>query len=108
MGLDLDSLWGEAKKAAETGMNDLLKQGGNAGLGYLEQQAINTLQADKAQHEASYAQAVKDKLNQPSSPDSFGSYLSKITQSPVLQNYGIYIIGAVAVVVIVTLVAKGK
>lgn len=106
MGLDISNLVGQAEDAASKGMSDLLSQGGNAGLGFLEQQAINTIAADQAKHTAAYQASVANTLNAPAVPGSFSSYLSSITQGPIIQQYGIYIAAAVAVIVGATLLVR--
>ena len=108
MGIDIGAMFGDALKSAEQGMSDTLQQGGNAALGYLEQNAINLISADKKTHEEAYQTAVAKNLAQPANPNSFGSYLSNITQSPVIKQYGVYILGAVALIVGATLVMKGR
>lgn len=94
MGISIDDLFGKAKAAAEQGMNDLLKTGGNAALGFLEGQAIDILQADKNKHEQSSQAAVQEILNRPSSP--FGEYVSNLMKNPVLNNYGPWIMFGLA------------
>lgn len=108
MGINIDDIFGKAKAAAEQGMNDLLKTGGNAALGFLEGQAIAILHADKQQHEQAAQQSAQEILNRPSSP--FGDYVSNIMKNPVLNNYGGPIIfGIVGVLLIGALVyGKGK
>ena len=99
MGLDLNALFGQAKDAATTGMNDILKTGGNAGLGYLEGQAVAIISADQSQHEQAAQKAVTDVLNRPSSPGGFGSYMQGLIQNPALKQYGPYVIvGAVVLI----------
>lgn len=106
MGLSLDSLWQGAKQAAEQGMEDMLKIGGNAALGYLEGQAIAILEADKRDKEKAMQNHIATTLQRPGSPNSFGAYLSNAAQSPILKQYGPYIVGFVVSVALVTLVMK--
>lgn len=107
MGLDLNALFGKAEAAATQGMNDLLKQGGNAGLGYLEKSAIDVLSADKAQHDTAYQNAVTAQLQSPATPGSFAAYLQGLTQDPVLKQYGgTLIIAVIAIGAIGFLVGK--
>lgn len=98
MGLDINQLFGKAQDAAEKGMNDLLKTGGNAALGFLEGQAIDILNTDKNKHEQASQAAVQDILNRPSSP--FGDYVSNLMKNPTLNQYGPYIIFGVAGILI--------
>lgn len=97
MGLSLDSIFGEAKRAAETGMNDALQWGATAGLGFLEQKAIDLLHADKTKREAAFQQSATQALQQPGTPGSLGDYMSNLLQKPVLKEYGPYVIGGLAV-----------
>lgn len=99
-GIDMDQLFGDAKKAASQGMDDLLKTGGNAALGYLEQQAINIISADQAQHTEAAQSNINAILNRPTTAGSFGAYFSNLAQSPALKAYGPYVIGVIAVVAI--------
>ena len=94
--------------AAEAGMTDALKAGGNAALGYLEQQAINLINADKAKHEAAAQGYLTDQLATPSNPNSFGSYLSNLASSPAMQTYGPYILGGILLIVVVTVTMSRK
>lgn len=105
MGLDFSALWGQAEQAASTGLDNLYQ----SGTAYVEQQAVQVIQADQNQHVQSYQDSVSKTLATPSSPNSFSSYLSSITQSPVLKNYGVYIAGGVGILLIAGyMLAKGK
>lgn len=110
MGLSLDQIFGDARRAVETGMNDALQWGSTAGLGFLEQKAIDLLEADKKQRETAFQTNVVNALQQPGTPGSFGDYFSSLLQRPVLKEYGPYVmigLGVFAVgVIIVT--SKGK
>lgn len=106
MGLNIDDLFGKAKEAATQGMNDLLKTGGNAAIGYLEGQAIQVIQSDKNQHEQASTAAAQEILNRPSSP--FGEYVSNLMKNPVLNTYGPLIIFGLAGVLIIGFYVRGK
>lgn len=108
MGLDLGAMWDQAKKSAEQGMNDLLKQGGNAGLGYLEGQLVSVIQADQAHHEEQSKQATAEMLARPASPNSFGTYFTNLAGQPLVKQYGPYILAGTALIVVLTLYARGK
>lgn len=108
MGIDLGQMFGDAKNTVLQGMNDFAKQGGNAAIGYLEGQAIGVIQADQSQHEEAVQQVVTKQLSTPPNPGSFGAYLTGLVQQPVIKQYGLYILGAVGLIVVVTLVARGK
>lgn len=96
--MDIDALFGQAKTAVETGMNDLLKQGGNAALGWLEDKAISVIDQDKAQREAQLKQYVQQNISGPPSPGSFGAYIANLAQSPVLKEFGPSILIGIAIV----------
>lgn len=100
MGLDLDSLFGQAKAAASQGMDDLLKTGGNSALGYLENQAAAVLQHDANQNTANAQAATQAILSRPTNADSFGAYLTNMIQQPAVKQYGPYILGGIAVVLV--------
>lgn len=106
MGINIDDIFGKAKAAAEQGMNDLLKTGGNAAIGYLEGQAIQVLRADQRGHEEASAQAAQEILSRPSSP--FGDYVSNLMKNPVLNQYGPAIIIGLIVVLATGFVLRGK
>jgi hypothetical protein len=106
MGLDVSQLFGNAVDSAKAGMGDLLNQGGNAGLGYLEQQAIDVIKSDQTAHTEAYQASVASQLAQPSVPGSFSSYISGITQGPIVKQYGIYILAGVALVIGATMLVR--
>lgn len=108
MGLDIGQIFGNIQKDVGAGMNDILKLGGNAALGYLEQQAINVLEAHKSELEGQFQSDLKQVIQRPSSADSIGSYIGNIAKSPVIKEYGPYILGVVCVVALGTLFLKGK
>lgn len=95
MGIDIGAIFDSAKQAVEQSANDAYKTITTSGLGYLEDQAIKVLQADKAQNEKAFQTHAATILQRPSALDSFGAYVSNLTQSPVLKEYGPYVIGAV-------------
>lgn len=132
--VDLSALFGggDAKGAVDTGMNDLLKMGGNAGLGYLEAPAISAveeyqrknegnilgtlagtfagiLKNDKASNEAQVKAAIAEQLKKPSGGGSggFGGYLSGLAQDPILKQYGVYIVGGVLILIAVGFSMRG-
>lgn len=105
MGFDISQLFGGEDSSGQ-GMSDVLKSGANAGLGYLEQQAINLISADKKKHEAAAQRSTSDLLKHPSNPNSFGSYFSNLMQGPALNTYGPYILAGVGVVVVLTLMLR--
>lgn len=106
MGISIDDIFGKAKDAAAQGMNDLLKTGGNAALGFLEGQAVAVIQADQANHEQASQAAAQEILNRPSSP--FGDYISNLMQNPVLNQYGPVIIFGLVIVLVAGAAMKGK
>lgn len=92
MGLNLDQMWESAKQAITQTGNDLVDAGKPALIGYLEDQAVKILQADKQQHEANFQASVASILNRPTATDSLGAYISNAAQSPVIKQYGPYIL----------------
>jgi len=109
--MDLGKLFGDAAKAAETGMTDILKQGGNAALGYLEQQAIAIISEDKTQRETQMQGALQQQLTAPSNPSSFGAYMQKVATDPIVKQYGPTVligVGCTAVLVAAIFFMKGK
>lgn len=108
MGIDLSAMWQQAQDAVSQGVDNALNTGGQAGLAYIEQQGVQIIQADQAQHVEAYQKATSQALDKPSSPNSFSSYLSSITQGPIMQKYGLWAIGGVAVIVGITLFLRGK
>ena len=108
MGFDLNALFNNAKEAASQGMNDVLKIGGNAALGYLEDQAVQVIKADQAQHTEQAQAAITDVLNRPSTPNGIGAYFSGLVQNPALKQYGPYVIVGIVAVVGLTLFLRSK
>lgn len=95
MGLNLDQIFGNAKEAIAQSADDAWKTVSHGALGYLENEAIKVLQADKAQNEKAFQTNVAEILKRPTSVDSMGAYVSNLVQSPALKQYGPYVIGAV-------------
>lgn len=95
MGLNLDQIFGNAKQAIEQTATDAWKTASHGALGYLENEAIKVLQADKAQNEKAFQTNVAEILKRPTAVDSMGNYISNLVQSPALKEYGPYVIGAV-------------
>ena len=108
MGIDLAKIFGDAQESAGAGMTDALKAGANAGLGYLEQQAVAVIQADQKDKQQQVQKYVQDQLSQPPNPGSFGSYLSGMMQQPVIKQYGVYILGGIGLIVLLTLFLKER
>lgn len=109
MGLDISQLFGNAIEDAKKGMTDIAKIGGSAALGYLEDQAVKIIQADKQQHEANFKEGVLEVLNRPTAVDSLGNYISNAVQSPVIKQYGPYIIlGVLLILGGGILISRGK
>lgn len=106
MGLDISSILSNAGSEISQGAQNLESQAQNAGLGYLEQQAINTLQADQAQHNQAVQTAIAQQLASPAAPGSFGAYLSSLAQGPAIKQYGGYAVAAIAVIVVATLLLR--
>lgn len=108
MGIDLSAMWQQAKDAASQGVDNLINTGGPAALAYVEQQGVQIIQADQAQHVEAYQKATSQALDKPSSPNSFSSYLASITQGPVIQKYGLWAVAGVGLIVAITLFVRGK
>lgn len=101
MGIDIAAMFNGGLEAVQQGMSDVTNQGGTAALGFLEQQAIQVLSDDKKQQDAKFQAGVQNILSRPSAPGSFGNYLTGLTTSPIIKQYGVYImIGLVGVYVI--------
>lgn len=95
MGLDIGQVFGNAVEAVKNEGSDLLKMGWNAGLGYLEGEAIKILEADKADKQNAFKEGVTNVINRPTSADSFGAYVSNLASQPVIKQYGPYVIGGI-------------
>lgn len=100
MGIDIGAMFQDMKNTAAQGMNDLLKQGANAGLGYLEGQAVKVIQADQQQHEKDFQDATMAAIQRPTAAGSFGDYFSGLAKSPVLKSSGPYVLVAIAIVAV--------
>lgn len=111
MGFSIDQLFGDVKKIAEEGMGDLLKQGGAAGLGWLEGKAIDILEKDKNQHEQFVKGKIEEQMKTPGQPGSFGSYFSDLAAQPAIKMYGPYVLMGLGIVILGTALitsARGK
>lgn len=106
MSIDIGQLFGNAEDSVKHGMTDLLHMGGNAGLGFLEGKAISILQQDQADKNSAAQQQIQTTLDQPNAPGSFGAYLSNLAQTPVLKEYGPYILAGIGGIILVTLIAR--
>lgn len=107
MGINWDSLWGQATDAVNQGLDDLQRVGVPALQSAAEQWGIQVLQAQNKETTATLNQNVKEVLDRPASEGSFGSYLADAIKQPVVQNYGPMIIGGlVAVLVLGVIIAR--
>jgi hypothetical protein len=106
--MDFGSLWEDAKKAAEGGMNDILKTGVPALESGLEKWGANVLNemGNKAQSEVD--KNVKEILARPSDPNSIGSYIAGTLKSPIVQQYGGLMVAGVAAIAIITFLVMRK
>lgn len=95
MGIDISAIFASAKSAVEQSATDAYKTVTTGALGYLEDQAVKVIQADKAQNEAAFKTNVQNILKRPTAVDSMGAYMSNLAQSPILKEYGPYVLGAV-------------
>ncbi len=101
MGINIGDMFSGGLEAVKQGMSDLTQQGGTAALGYLEQQAIQVLSDDKKQQDAKFQSGIQNILNRPSNPGSFGDYITSMTTSPLIKQYGVYImIGLLGVYIV--------
>ena len=108
MGLNLDEIFGNAKKAVEQGASDFYKIGSTAALGYLENEAIKIIEADKAKNEAAFQGHVEELMKRPTSVDSLGNYLSNQLQSPAIKTYGPWIILGILLIAGTTILIAKK
>lgn len=106
--IDLDSLFGQAKEAVSKGMSDVLEQGGNAALGFLEQKAIDIIEQDKAQREKQLQTFTTQNMSGPPAPGSFGAYIGNVLQSPVLKEMGPSIMIGVAIIAVGAIFISSK
>lgn len=108
MGLDFGQIFGDAEKAVSQGMSDLEKTGGNAALGYIEQQAVGVISDDQKKRTEAAQAGVADILNRPTAANSFGAYLTSVVSSPALKAYGGPLAVGGAIIVIGYLLLKGR
>lgn len=101
MGIDWDSLWGQASNAVNQGLSDLQTVGVPALQSAAEQWGINVLTAQHAETTATLNQNVKEVLNRPSQDGSVGGLLADALRQPVIQNYGPMILAGVAGLIII-------
>jgi len=109
MGIDIGSIFNSAKESVEQTAKDAWNLGVTGGLAYLEDQAIKVIEADKNQNAAKLQSGVVSILNRPTSGDSLGGYITQQLQSPVLKQYGPYVIlGVLLVGVTFVFMSRGK
>lgn len=108
MGINWDDIWGQAEAAIDQGWKDFQSVGVPALQSAAEQWGIQVLTEQNKKTSAELKEATQAVLDRPSADGSFGSYLAEAFQAPVLDKYGPHIlIGAVALIVIGVIVAKG-
>lgn len=108
MGIDWDSLWGQAQNAVNQGLTDLQNVGVPALQATAEQWAINVLTEQHAQTTQTLNQNVKEVLDRPSEEGSIGGYMAQFFQQPVLQKYGPHILIGVGGMIILGVILARK
>lgn len=94
MGINFDDIWGQAKEALNTGLQDLEKVGKPALYATVLDNAEKVIQEQKRQTSAALDAGVKEIAQRPKDPNSFASqFLSKF-QNPVIKEYGMPILVA--------------
>lgn len=109
MGIDWDSLWGQATEAVNKGLDDLQTVGVPALQSAAEQWGINVLTQQHAQTTQTLNQNVKELAARPSEEGSFGSYLASAFQNSGANAFGPQIlIGAIGIGILAVIIWKGK
>lgn len=106
MNLNLDDIFGSAKAAISQQLDDLGSVGKPALVGYLEDQALKIISADKNQNQATFEANLNTVINRPTAAGSFGDYVSGLAQSPIIKSYGPYILLAAGAGLCIALLLK--
>jgi hypothetical protein len=107
MGIDWDSLWGQAETAVNQGFKDLQTVGVPALQSAAERWGIQVLTEQNKETTAQLAAVTKEVMDRPSEEGSFGSYLAGVFKEPVVKQYGPHIlIGAVGLLVVGVMIAR--
>lgn len=109
MGFDIGQLFGQAQQAISQGANDLVNTGGQALVGFAESQAVQLIEGDEKTHEAAAQQATAAIMQRPGgAPSAISSYMQNLLQSPVLKQYGPYMVAGVVAVGVIAVVVFGR
>ena len=93
MGIDFDSLWGQAKDKVTEALEQAAAIGVPAIQGSLEQWGADVLSQQAKETNKTLQQNIQTVVNSPSSPPgSFGAALNATFQNALWQNYGLYIV----------------
>lgn len=101
--MDFSELFGNVEDTAQQAWSDVINTGVPALQSSLEQWGIDVLTQQHAQTQQTVDTNVKELLSRPDST-GFGSYISNTLKSPVMQQYGGWMVAGVVVVGIAALV----
>lgn len=106
------SLWDDfveqVRPAVEEASDNFIKIGVPAIKASVAQQAIGWLEEQKLATQKELNQNVRELAAESSDPNSLGSQLAGVFQTTALNNYGLYIIAAVAGILVAGALLKGK
>lgn len=98
MGIDFGAIFGNISNQVDKAWTDVKNTGVPAVEASLEKWGADTLSGMAKNSQATVDTNVKEILARPSDPNGLGAYLANTIKSPVVQQYGGYILAAVAVV----------
>lgn len=104
--MDWGSLVDSVKTQVSQAADNYVKVGVPALEASVEQSAINWLSDQKAQTQQTLNQNVAEVAAQKSDPNSLGAQLAGVFQTTALNNYGLYIVGAVVAILVVGAVLR--
>ena len=92
MGIDFNDLFGQAKNAIDQAFNDVKKTGVPALEASLEKWGADALNKMAQDSQKTVDANVKEILARPQDPNGLGAYLANTFKSPVMQQYGGFIV----------------
>lgn len=108
MNIDFGSFFNDAGAKVEASLNDLVKVGTPAIKASLEQWGIDVLQQMNKETNQELNKNVKELLAKDPAPGSLGAAVSATVQGSVLNMYGFQITLAVAGLIVIGFMLRGK
>lgn len=108
MGFDWNTLFDNGKAEISKAFDNVVKTGVPAIQAAAEKTAIDWLQKQNQSTQATLNANVKEILSEPSSDSAFSKSLKEAVSTPIFQQYGVYMIGGVVLLLVAGAYLKGK